>query len=109
MTALERLRGHLHVLRQAVAEGDDERVWLLLDDIEDDLDVAEREGADHRRHVDHVCVTCESDCDRVTVLRREVVLLQNALLVAAYKLREARELKDFAEREIEHRFPRRAA
>jgi hypothetical protein len=92
-----------------VAEGDDERVWLLLDELEGDLDVAEREGADHRRHVDHVCAVCESDCGRVTALRREVVLLENALLVAAYRLREARELRDFAREQIDRRFPEERA
>ena len=109
MTALEQLRGHLSVLRQAVAEGDDERVWLLLDDLDHDLDVAVHDAADHRRHVDHACVTCETTCDDVTRLRREVVLLENALLVAAYRLRETSELRDFAEREIERKFPREAA
>jgi uncharacterized protein YbaA (DUF1428 family) len=56
-------------------------------------------------HVDHVCAVCESDCDKVTALRVDVKALQHALLVMAWNLREARELRDFALSEIERRWP----
>ena len=56
-------------------------------------------------HVDHVCAVCESDCDRVSELRRHVRELEDAVLLLSYALHDTRELRDFAEREIEARFP----
>ena len=109
MRALHGLRENVYVLRQAVAEGDFERVWLLLDDLEDDLDVAEREGADHRRHVDHACVTCESTCDSTTEDRRYTRALEREVLRRGVALVEARKLRAWAADEIERRFPERAA
>jgi hypothetical protein len=57
---------------------------------------------------EHVCVLCESDCDRVTELRRQVRQLQDAVLLLSFALAEARELRDFARDEIECRFPEAA-
>ena len=104
MTALERLRGHVHVLRQAVAEGDGERVWGLLDGLEDDLDVAQGEGA-ALRHVDHCCAVCETTCDEVTAFKRAVCEFQGQGLVLSFALHESRELRDFAREQIDGRFP----
>ena len=60
-------------------------------------------------HGDHVCSVCESDCDRVTDLRREVHQLRDLVFVLAYELQNARELRDFSRGEIEHRFPQEKA
>ena len=54
--------------------------------------------------VDHACPLCESDCDRVTYLRRRVVELERDVLTLAYALVQSRELRDFARGEIERRF-----
>ena len=65
--------------------------------------------SDARRHVDHCCAVCESDCDRVTYLRRSIVELERDVLTLAFALAESRELRGFAEGEIEARFPARRA
>jgi hypothetical protein len=54
---------------------------------------------------EHVCPLCETTCDDATALKQRVRVLERALLAALFALSEARELRDFAEREIEHRFP----
>ena len=109
MTALQELRENVYALRQAHAQGDGERVWGLLDAIEDDLDVVERGRARDRLPIDHVCAVCETTCNEVTASKRAVRELQGQVLLLSYALHEAREIKDFTEREIEARFPRQRA
>ena len=60
-------------------------------------------------HGDHICSVCESTCDSVTDLRRQVKELQDAALLISFALVEARELRDFAHAEIDRRFTEKAA
>ena len=62
-----------------------------------------------RRHVDHVCAVCGSDCDTVTGLKRRVRLLEMDVQRLAFALVEARELRAWATDEIERRFPEERA
>ena len=97
MNALEQLRGRLYVLRGAHAEGDAERVWGLLDALEDDLDLVERENRPARDLLaDHLCTACESDCNAVVDLRRRARFAERDAQRLAFELAEEKRLKRWA-------------
>ncbi len=106
MTAIEAARARVRRLLEALAEGDFELACLVLEELDDDLLRAERDqGSRSGRLGNHCCPICESDCNSTTELKRRVRLLEREVLRRGVAAREAREIKDFAEREIERKFP----
>ncbi len=98
--ALQDARGLLVLLQVALEEADIERALLLVDTLADAHDAVRVPYP-----VDHACGVCLSDCDTVTELRRRVRAAEADAQRLAFELVETRKLRDFAEREIDARWP----
>jgi hypothetical protein len=91
MTALQNARGLLALLQAALEEADLERAREIVDALADAHDAVRVPYP-----VDHICVTCMSDCDTVVSLRRRARFAEQDAQRLAFELAEAKRLKRWA-------------